>query len=244
MYSPTETCNKFDENHNHAYDNENITEPVMKISSFKNLRTVGVINVPSYEEKVASIELSDEFSLDSQRDHSTIESSLENTGMRDISKKYLNSLVKNKQPYVLNNYSTPPVSIRENSPIQSENTSVTFKSNLEKNNLKSQSCSNLSADIEEKSSCFDNEYPSLKEKKIVSQFMKSVPNIQEYEDMLIKNRLVDILEAEGIVKKPSVKNLMKIFDKKEENVSNNFIFIISFRQNSIVIVVFVQPPAK
>lgn len=227
MYSPTELSSleeKFDENHNNSYDNENISEPLMKITSTKNLETLGVKKVPLYEEKVASIDLSDEYSIETSPT-SPNDSSLENVEIRDISKKYLNSLIKSKQPYVVNNYSTPPVSIRDSSVISDDNLSLTVRSNLDE--IKSQSCSDLS-NGEIKNSFIDEEYPSLKERKIVSQFMKSVPNIQELEDnvdgnkrvtKINNNRSVDILEAEGINQKPSVKDLKKLFDTKDNKVS-------------------------
>lgn len=103
MLTPSEE-QKFDENHN-TYPSQN-QEPVMKISSIKDLQSVGVLNVPSYEEKSCTIELSDEFSLESQKENGT---GAENIEMRESSKKYLNSLVKGKPVYNL--YSTPPVSI-------------------------------------------------------------------------------------------------------------------------------------
>lgn len=238
MLSPSEEIildrpEKLDENHN-SYENANVPEPVMKISSCKNLQSVGVINVPSYEEKIASIDLSDEFSFSSsQRESSTTENSLENSDIRELSKKYLSSLVRNsqKQPYIINNFSTPPISIQENSPTSSEyKLSLTqpkslclFKDTTNLSPIKSQSCLDISSDSEIQNTFLSKEYPTLKEKKLVSQFMKSVPNLQNCDESLRLDKTSPnksiISDYEEFEEKPCVKNLRKLFDKKENKVN-------------------------
>lgn len=234
----------FDENHNHRPSNENptTTKPIMQISSCNELQSIGVKNVPLYEEKVCSIDLSSEnetslektntppSSIASQKSEETLllSSTDEQTDtqdetpppMRDISKKYLNSLVRsNSKPFILDDFNaTPMISIQE-SPIE--------KISPNSSPRKVKSVADIRAEPDS-NTFLSSEYPTLKERKIVSQFIedfaKSVPNIAECTDGDFSVKIIGrkalstktIIDAEELAAAPKVKELKKLFDRTEE----------------------------
>ncbi|GLV38956.1 Myosin-7a binding protein [Carabus blaptoides fortunei] len=136
--------NKFDENHNETQKIPE-KEPIMSISKINHLITlsggertkqINVINVESNDE--------DEEPEIVEKNELVQDANIQPIPMRDISKKYLQSLVKNNnvalKMEMINSYATPPISLQEYSEESAEQTNSTVNHTHEGDD--SSSCDN------------------------------------------------------------------------------------------------------
>lgn len=137
--------NKFDENHNETQKTPQ-KEPIMSISKINHLITssgdektkqINVINVESNDE--------DEEPEIVEKNEPVQDANIQPVPMRDISKKYLQSLVKNNNVTLkmdmINSYATPPISLQEYSEDSTEQTNGIANNTHDSGD--SHSCDNL-----------------------------------------------------------------------------------------------------